>query len=67
MPEDTRVIEDNGQPVAEVVRPRDPAPVSYSARVGSSCMLWGMIIGLGFFVAMILLWVVSNVGTIGNV
>ncbi len=65
MAEDTRVIGDSAQPMAEVDKPKI-APVSYSARVGSSCMLWGMIIGLGFFVGMILLWVVSNVGNIGG-
>lgn len=37
---------------------------SFDARLGPGCMLWFMIIGLGFFIGMILVWMVGHVGAI---
>lgn len=52
---DPRVLDDTAPPETPVERP--PAPrVSYSARVGASCMLWAMILGMGFFIAGAIFW-----------
>lgn len=40
-----------------------PRP-SYDARLGATCMIWVMFIGLGIMVAMIIIWMASNFGSI---
>lgn len=55
MATDPRVLDDTAPPETPAERP--PAPrTSYSARVGASCMIWMMILGMGFFIAGAIFW-----------
>ncbi len=55
MATDPRVLDDAATLETPVERPAAPR-VSYSARVGASCMMWAMILGMGFFIAGAIYW-----------
>lgn len=55
MASDPRVLSDDTTLEAPEERPAAPR-VSYSAIVGSTCMMWMMILGMGFFIAVIIFW-----------
>jgi hypothetical protein len=58
------VVGDTPVEEVEVVRQRRVPYVSYDARLGVSCMLWTMIVGLGIFILTILIWALANIGTV---
>ncbi len=58
---DPRTLDEESLPEPPVVRTGAP-PVSYNARLGSACMIWAMVIGIGFFVAIELFWALTHVG-----
>lgn len=59
MATDPRVLDDETTLETPVERPKAP-PVSYSARVGANCMLWAMILGMGFFIAVLVFWGITT-------
>jgi len=44
---------------------REPAPqINAETRVAPTCMIWSMMIGLAVIGLIVVLWAVSNIGTI---
>jgi hypothetical protein len=62
MATDTRTIDEGTttEPPVEVVERPAGAGVSYDTRLGAGCMLWGMIIGMGFFILSMVIWGVAH-------
>lgn len=36
----------------------------FDARLGPNCMIWFMVVGIGFFSIIIITWMIGNVGSI---
>jgi hypothetical protein len=64
MATEERAIGDATVDEAEVPRTRRVPYVSYDARLGASCMLWFMIVGIGILIGIILIWGASNLSAV---
>lgn len=43
------------------VRKRRPEQLSYDAKLAPSCMIWVMVVGLGFFIGVEAIWVINYI------
>ena len=46
------------------VRSRVRSDVGFDAKLAPTCMVWSMVVGLGFLISTMIIWGVQNFGTL---
>ena len=57
----------NVQPVEEEVvevQPRRRSDIGFDAKLAPTCMMWSIVVSLGFLILTVILWAVPNFGSI---